>query len=128
MNIYEDINSLELNEMIKNKEKFILLDVRTEEEYEASHIPNAINIPLNNLESQIEHLLPYKDDKVVIYCRSGRRSIMAAFMLEDNGFKHLYNLKQGIIDLTSLQIPGLSQMKLRSQLHQNDFVHNEKKL
>ena len=57
MNIYEDINSLELNEMIKNKEKFILLDVRTEEEYEASHIPNAINIPLNNLESQIEHLL-----------------------------------------------------------------------
>ena len=49
MNIYEDINSLELNEMIKNKEKFILLDVRTEEEYEASHIPNAINIPLNNL-------------------------------------------------------------------------------
>ena len=83
--------------MIKNKEKFILLDVRTEEEYEASHIPNAINIPLNNLESQIEHLLPYKDDKVVIYCRSGRRSIMAAFMLEDNGFKHLYNLKQGII-------------------------------
>ena len=42
MNIYEDINSLELNEMIKNKEKFILLDVRTEEEYEASHIPNAI--------------------------------------------------------------------------------------
>ena len=97
MNIYEDINSLELKEMIKNKEKFILLDVRTEEEYEASHIPNAINIPLNNLESQIEHLLPYKDDKVVIYCRSGRRSIMAAFMLEDNGFKHLYNLKQGII-------------------------------
>ena len=47
MNIYEDINSLELNEMIKNKEKFILLDVRTEEEYEASHIPNAINIPFN---------------------------------------------------------------------------------
>ena len=88
MNIYEDINSLELNEMIKNKEKFILLDVRTEEEYEASHIPNAINIPLNNLESQIEHLLPYKDDKVVIYCRSGRRSITMIYThIVDDGYE-----------------------------------------
>lgn len=97
MCVYKDINSSELNNMIKNKEKFILLDVRTEEEYEENHIPNSLNIPLNNLNLEIEDLLPYKDEKVIIYCRSGRRSIMAALMLSDNNFKHLYNLKEGII-------------------------------
>ena len=97
MDKYADISSLELNNMIENREKFILLDVRTEEEYEVSHIPNSINIPLSSLESQIEHLLPYKDEKVVIYCRSGSRSTMAASMLDECGFKHIYNLKYGII-------------------------------
>ena len=97
MTKYKDISSVELNNMIESKEKFILLDVRTEEEYKVAHIPNSINIPLNNLDSQIEHLLPYRDDKVIIYCRSGRRSIMAALELAECGFKHLYNLNQGII-------------------------------
>ena len=97
MEPYEDISSFELNNMINNKEKFILLDVRTEAEYNTSRIPNAINIPLNDLDSQIEKLLPYKDEKVIIYCRSGKRSIYAAHLLEEYGFKHLYNLDKGII-------------------------------
>ncbi|WP_455539021.1 rhodanese-like domain-containing protein [Terrisporobacter sp.] len=97
MDMYEDISSSQLNDMIKNKEKFILLDVRTKEEYETAHIPNAINIPLNNLEFQIDDLLPYEEDNIVIYCRSGNRSIMAASILSENGFNHLYNLKQGIV-------------------------------
>lgn len=95
--IYKDIDSSELNDMIIKKNKFILLDVRTEDEYNATHIPNAINIPLNDLESQIDYLEDYRDDNIVIYCRSGHRSITAAYILEENGFKHLYNLKQGII-------------------------------
>lgn len=93
----KNINSFQLNEMIKNKEKLLLLDVRTEEEYETSHIPNAINIPLNELDSQLSHLENYKDEKLVIYCRSGKRSLFAADFLHENGFKHLYNLTQGII-------------------------------
>ena len=97
MEQYKDISSKQLNDMIENKQKLILLDVRTEEEYNTCRIPNAINIPLSDLDSQIEHLLPYKDEIVVIYCRSGVRSISAAHFLRENGFKHLYNLKQGII-------------------------------
>ncbi len=46
MEPYTDISSLELNNMINNKEKLILLDVRTEAEYNTSRIPNAINIPI----------------------------------------------------------------------------------
>lgn len=97
METYKDINSSELNNMINNKEKIILLDVRTEAEYNTVRIPNAINIPVGDLESQIDELLPYKDDKIIIYCRSGKRSIYAAHILEEYGFKNLYNLKQGII-------------------------------
>ena len=51
----------------------------------------------SNLDLQIDHLLPYKDEKVIIYCRSGKRSITAALLLAEYGFKHLYNLQQGII-------------------------------
>lgn len=97
MTPYKDISSLELNNMINNKEKIILLDVRTKEEYNTSRIPNSINIPLSDIDSQIDCLLPYRDEKVIIYCRSGKRSITAAYLLEEYGFKHLYNLKQGII-------------------------------
>ncbi|WP_343346763.1 rhodanese-like domain-containing protein [Terrisporobacter petrolearius] len=97
MKIYEDISSLELNNMIKNKEKLILLDVRTDAEYNTSRIPNAINIPISNLDLQIDLLLPYKDEKVIIYCRSGKRSVYAAHLLDEYGFKHLFNLTQGII-------------------------------
>lgn len=97
MKIFEDISSLELNNMINNKEKLILLDVRTKAEYNTSRIPNAINIPISDLDLQIDHLLPYKDEKVIIYCRSGKRSVYAAHLLYEYGFKHLYNLTQGII-------------------------------
>ena len=96
MEIYKDISSVELNNMITNN-KVILLDVRTKDEYNVVRIPNAINIPVSDLELQIDELLPYKDEKVVIYCRSGKRSVYAANLLEEYGFKHLYNLKQGII-------------------------------
>ena len=97
METYTNINSLELNNMINNKEKLILLDVRTKEEYNTSRIPNSINIPISDLDSQIDHLLSYKDETVVIYCRSGKRSVYAAHLLEEYGFNNLYNLTQGII-------------------------------
>ncbi|MEG0855666.1 MAG: rhodanese-like domain-containing protein [Terrisporobacter sp.] len=94
---YKEISSLQLNDLILKKKKFLLLDVRTEEEYSAGHIPNSINIPLHDLDSQIDHLAPYKDEKVIIYCRSGKRSLAAALLLQESGFKYLYNLTQGII-------------------------------
>ena len=97
MEAYKDINSSELNNMINNEEKIILLDVRTEAEYNTVRIPNSINIPVGDLESQIDELFPYKDEKIIIYCRSGKRSVYAAHILEEYGFKKLYNLKQGII-------------------------------
>lgn len=97
MPIYKDISSTELNNIIKNNKDILLLDVRTKEEYNTMNIPNSINIPLNSLEYNLDDILSHTDKDIVIYCRSGKRSITAAYILNQNGFKHIYNLKQGII-------------------------------
>lgn len=97
MSIYTDISSTELNNMIENNKDILLLDVRTKEEYNTMNIPNSINIPLNNLEENLDDILSYIDKIAVIYCRSGKRSVTASYILNENGFKHIYNLKQGII-------------------------------
>ncbi|WP_297135998.1 rhodanese-like domain-containing protein [Terrisporobacter sp.] len=97
MSIYENISSEELNNMIEKDKNILLLDVRTKEEYNTMHIPNSINIPLQDLEIDLDNILSYTDKDVIIYCRSGKRSITAAYILEENGFKHIYNLTYGII-------------------------------
>lgn len=97
MSIYKDINSEKLNNMINKNENILLLDVRTKEEYNTMHIQNSVNIPLQDLEDNLDDILSYTDKDVVIYCRSGKRSITAAYILEANGFRHIYNLKYGII-------------------------------
>ena len=61
-----------MNTLINSDKKFLLLDVRTEGEYQAKHIQNAINIPLSELDNQMEHLLLYTDDNFFIFCRSVR--------------------------------------------------------
>lgn len=74
-----------------------LLDVRTPKEYEAGHLSNAK--PNNLLERGFQdRLLALNPDKpVFIYCRSGRRSAMAARLLKEHGFTELYDLKGGIL-------------------------------
>lgn len=71
---------------------FILLDVRSEEEYNAGHISGAINISHTNIEKQLPALSRYKDQKVIVHCRSGRRAKIAETLLQENGFNHIYHL------------------------------------
>lgn len=76
----------------------VLIDVRTDEEYEEFHLPNTIHIPLNTVASQIEQIRNLAGDKpVVLVCRSGGRSAMAAELLLDGGLKEvpLFNLDGG---------------------------------
>ena len=68
-----------------------LVDVRTPSEFAAGHIPGAINIPLQQLDSRLTELQP-KDTAVVLYCRSGSRSGNAARMLKNAGFAAVHNL------------------------------------
>ena len=75
----------------------LLLDIRTEEEFEEAHIENSINIPLQSLLYNIDELQDYDEKDIVVYCRSGHRSITACNLLSMEGFNKIYNLEKGII-------------------------------
>ena len=94
---YTNIDKRELNMLLKSEEDFLLLDIRTKEEFMESKIDGAVNVPLSELLFNIDEIEDYKDRKIVIYCRSGHRSITACNLLAMEGFNDLYNLEKGII-------------------------------
>lgn len=66
-----------------------LIDVRTPEEFQAGHIPGAINIPLQEFEQRFDELSAYKDREAVLYCESGMRASQGGGWLESQGFDQL---------------------------------------
>ncbi|WP_241154289.1 rhodanese-like domain-containing protein [Staphylospora marina] len=78
----------------------LLVDVRTEEEFAEGHIPGAILIPHDQMERRWEEVAAYRDEPVLLICRSGRRSLMAAEVLAGRGFAKVYNLKGGMLEWT----------------------------
>jgi rhodanese-related sulfurtransferase len=70
----------------------ILLDVRTPEEYAAGHVPGAINVPHDTLESRLAALPELRDHDLVVYCRTGRRAGFALEMLARHGYTRLQHL------------------------------------
>ena len=77
----------------KKKDEVLLIDVRSPEEYKAGHIPNAINIFVDETESRLNEIEDYKDKPVILYCNSGKKSHDAAEILVNNGFKDVTNAK-----------------------------------
>ena len=94
---YRQIGMEEAIAMMEKEEGYIILDVRTVEEFEDKHIPNAINIPNEAIGTQPIPELPDKDQLILIYCRSGNRSKQASQVLADLGYS---NVKEfgGILD------------------------------
>lgn len=90
------------NDMINNNTAYsnlLVLDVRTDEEFNGNHLHNAILIPLADLNGRLAELAPYNDTEIVVYCRSGRRSQDASEILVDNNyynFTKVYNMLGGI--------------------------------
>jgi len=83
--------------MMEEDPTIILVDVRTQEEYIEEHIPGALLVPVDELESLAPELMPDKEATYIIYCRSGNRSATAALMLIDLGYQNVYDMG-GIID------------------------------
>lgn len=75
----------------------IILDVRSREEFDQGHIPGAILIPNTEIEAKAADLLPDKDQLILVYCRSGRRSKLAAQSLADLGYTNIREFG-GILD------------------------------
>ena len=95
--VYMNINAEKAKEMMDGLEKFVLLDARSEEEFSEGHIPGAIVIPHDEIEERAEAEIPEKDVPVFVYCRSGRRSKIAAEALVSLGYSEVYEFG-GIID------------------------------
>ena len=83
--------------IMNENEDYIILDVRTVEEYNEGHIPNAICIPNETISEDVINKLPNKDQLILIYCRSGNRSKQAAEKLKKLGYTNLIEFG-GIID------------------------------
>ena len=97
-----DISVEQAKQMIDNNEVF-LLDVRTQEEFDEGYIEGAILIPDYELESRLSEVP--EDAKILVYCRSGRRSVTASNILVDAGYTDVYNMLGGINDWKDAEYP-----------------------
>ncbi len=84
----------EINDILKNNKNVILLDVRSKQEYKEGHLIGSVNIPVYDLEVFIDNIK--KDAIIIVYCQSGIRSKKAIEILNKNGYKNLYHLKNGL--------------------------------
>lgn len=94
----KSINSSQAEKLIKDIKELVILDVRRPYEFKESRIPNSINIPVEEIEWELEELEKYKDKQMLVYCKVGVRSSIACDFLEKEGFNNLYNLRGGILD------------------------------
>ena len=94
---YDQITPAEAKKIMDTEKNYIVLDVRTEEEYNEGHIEGAVLIPDYEINTKAESILKDKDQLLLVYCRSGRRSKLAAESLAALGYT---NIKEfgGIID------------------------------
>ncbi len=81
----QKITAAEGKEMMDADASIILVDVRTESEYDSGHIAGAVLLPLDLIESQAKTILPDKNSVIIVYCRSGNRSAQAVSILNDMG-------------------------------------------
>lgn len=92
---FKSITPAQASELLKNSKEVFLLDVRTAAEFSQERIKGATLIPLHDLSQSLSKLNNVKNKKVIVYCRSGNRSVSASRILAKNGFIPL-NLKGGI--------------------------------
>jgi rhodanese-related sulfurtransferase len=92
-----NITAQQAKELMDTQTGYIILDTRTQEEYDSGHIPGAILIPYDEVLEKAEGILTDKDQLILVYCRSGRRSKLAANDLVSLGYT---NVKEfgGILD------------------------------
>ncbi|HET9440067.1 MAG TPA: rhodanese-like domain-containing protein [Longimicrobiales bacterium] len=69
----------------------LYVDVRTTEEFASGHVQGALNIPVEQIEQRWNELEPYRDQQIIVYCRTGRRSARAIEVLQAHGFTNLEN-------------------------------------
>ena len=104
---YRQVNAEEAATMMEEESSYIILDVRTTEEYSEKHIPGAINIPNETIGTEDIPELPDKEQLILVYCRSGNRSKQASEKLVKLGYTNIVEFG-GITDWTGETVSGAS--------------------
>jgi len=86
---YESISAQEAKELMQTQSNYVILDVRTQQEFDEKHIPGAMLIPDTEIEAKAEEKLKNKDQLILVYCRSGNRSKKASQKLADMGYTNV---------------------------------------
>lgn len=102
---YQRITPAEAKQMMDSLDNYVLLDVRTREEFLEQRIEGAVLIPYDQISAEAESKLPDKNAVILIYCRSGRRSAIAAKELEQMGYTKVFDFG-GIIDWPYEKVSG----------------------
>lgn len=109
----------EAQKIIASNPNALIVDVRTQEEYEKKHIPNALLVPIDDLKAGDFSKLPDKDATILTYCWTGRRAEDAATLLVDKGYKNVSDIG-GLIDWTG-EAEG-TEMATYKQISQEEAV------
>jgi adenylyltransferase/sulfurtransferase len=92
-----EVTPREVKSMLDKQDNFVLIDCRLPNEHQITHIEGAKLIPLQVMGSRMGELTPHKDEKVVVHCRSGKRSLQFAQVLRRNGFTDVKSMAGGIL-------------------------------
>lgn len=103
-NTYTSISMDEAISIMEKESDYIILDVRTLEEFKEKHIPGAICVPNETIGNEGIPSLPDKNQKILVYCRSGNRSKQASQKLADMGYTNIFEFG-GINDWTGETYP-----------------------
>ncbi|MGK0468749.1 rhodanese-like domain-containing protein [Clostridium sp.] len=91
-----NVTAAKAHKLISENNDFVILDVRTKEEYDNGHIQGAKLVPVNILPMKLSELEKFKNSPVLVYCASGGRSPRAVDTLANSSFKNIYHLNRGI--------------------------------
>ncbi|OUS28802.1 hypothetical protein A9Q98_07195 [Thalassotalea sp. 42_200_T64] len=104
-----EVEQQQLLSMQQENEEWLLLDVRSAEEYQAGYIKGAVNISHLQLSDKISSIEQYKDKNIVVYCRSGRRAGIAIKLLQDSGFHQVSHLVGDMNGWQAANLPTVNQ-------------------
>lgn len=99
-----EVGPVEATRML-NHDNAVMIDMREDKEYREGHIVNAIHLPASRQDNYTTKLERYREQPLIVYCRSGQRSTAICNKLRKQGFEAVYNLKGGVLAWQKAELP-----------------------
>ncbi|WP_290652887.1 rhodanese-like domain-containing protein [Aquisalimonas sp.] len=101
------VTTVDTNEATRlyNREDALFVDIRSEADFAKGHLPNAVNVPLGNLDQRHKRLNKHKKKPIIVYCAQGMQAAKAGKQLKENGFEQVHQLKGGYASWQEAHLP-----------------------